>query len=334
MTAQRSMHFIAVAIAVLAFAPALQAQKAVDESALIAEAANRFATSGKPVLVSADELKALMASADAAAKPVLISVCAPDDYAKASVPGSINIPRGAFWKPPMLAKLPPKDKPIVTYCYTGTGAVGPAVVLNLMGYNARQLAWGMMGWSKNDAGLGPASRFPESQEKFPVVSGAQGSTATYARPVIATGKATLNEVLVARADAVEAADKTVSMTADAVQTLLTDTQPANDPFVVDVRAAADFLKGHIAGAINIPAVAVYQAANLAKLPPDRRIVVADYDGQSAVGISYMLSILGYNARGLQYGMMGWNTDDSLLGSSKRFPGDMQRDFPIAGTAAK
>jgi hypothetical protein len=28
-------------------------------------------------------------------------------------------------------------------------------------------------------------------------------------------------------------------------------------------------------------------------------------------------------------MMGWTTDDSLLGGFKRFPGDMQRDFPIA-----
>jgi len=121
----------------------------------------------------------------------------------------------------------------------------------------------------------------------------------------------------------------VSMTAEAVQALLTDANPANDPFVVDVRAAADFVKGHIAGAINIPAVGVYQAGNLAKLPLGRRIVVADHTGMTAVGISYVLSIMGYDARGLQYGMMGWNTDDSLLGGFKRFPGDMQRDFPIA-----
>jgi hypothetical protein len=59
-------------------------------------------------------------------------------------------------------------------------------------------------------------------------------------------------------------------------------------------------------------------------------VVADYDGQNAVGVSYMLSILGYNARGLQYGMMGWSKDDRLMGLNKRFPAD-QKDYPIATT---
>lgn len=315
-------------ILLLVCAPMAFAQAPIaDESAAIAEAANRFMASGNPMSIGADQLKDMMASP--ATAPALISVCAPDDFAKAHVPGSINIPRGAFFKPPMLAKLPPKDKMIVTYCYTGTGAVGPAVVLNLMGYKAAQLEWGMMGWSKNDAGLGPASRFPESQQRLPVVTGPQGTAVAYARPVVATGKATLNEVLVARGDAVESSDRSVSMTAEAVQGLLTDNNPANDPFVVDVRAPVDFVKGHIAGAINIPAVDVYQAGSLATFPLGRRIVVADYNGQTAVGISYVLSIMGYNARGLQYGMMGWNTDDQLLGGFKRFPGDMQRDFPIA-----
>jgi rhodanese-related sulfurtransferase len=320
-------------IAFVLLAPPAFAQAPIaDESAAIAEAAQRFMASGKPMFVSADRLKEMMANP--ATAPALVSVCAPDDYAKAHVPGSINIPRGAFWKPANLAKLPPKDKMIVTYCYTGTGAVGPAVVLNLMGYTAAQLEWGMMGWSRNDAGLGAATRFPESQENFPVVAGGQGTAVTYSRPVVATGKATLAEVLVERGDAVESADRTVSMTATAVQKLLTDDNPANDPFVVDVRAPADFAKGHIAGAINIPAASVYQAGQLAKLPQGRRIVVADYNGQTAVGISYVLSIMGYNARALQYGMMGWNTDDTLLGGRKRFPSDMQRDFPIAGSAAK
>ncbi|MDZ7592109.1 MAG: rhodanese-like domain-containing protein [Rubrivivax sp.] len=324
MSSQRLFKLLPVVIALVT--PQVFAQAAIaDESAAIAAAANAFMASGKPVNISADKLKELMANP--ATAPVLVSVCAPNDYAKASVPGSINIPRGAFWKPPMLAKLP-KDKPIVTYCYTGTGAVGPATVLNLMGYNAVQLEWGMMGWSKNDAGLGPATRFPESQQNYPIVKGPQGTAVTYARPVVATGKTTLEQVLVERADAVESADRTVSMTAEAVQELLADNMPGNDPFILDVRAPADFVKGHIQGAINVPAVGVYQAGHLAKLPTGRRIVVADYNGQAAVGISYVLATLGYNARGLQMGMMGWSTDDAVMGPYKRFPAD-QRDYPIA-----
>jgi rhodanese-related sulfurtransferase len=145
--------------------------------------------------------------------------------------------------------------------------------------------------------------------------------------VIATGKSNLADILVARGDVVEAADRSVSMTAEQVQGALTDTNPANDPFVIDVRAPADCAKGHVKGAINVPATGLYQAGSLAKLPLGRRIVIVDYNGQTGVGMSYMLSILGYNARGLQYGMMGWSKDDKLIAPYKRFPAD-QKDYPV------
>ncbi len=304
---------------------------AADEFGQIAQAADSLAAAGKMLVMSNDRLHALLSDADAANDPFLISVCAPDDFAKAHIKGSINIPRGAFFKPANLAKLPSKDKLIVTYCYTGTGAIGPATVLNLMGYQAMQLEWGTMGWSKNDAALGPATRFPESQQNYPVETKAREAMATHTRPSVSTGKSDLVAILVARGDAVEAADKTVSIIAEQVQALLTDGDGANDPFVLDIRDPADYAKGHVAGAVNIPAALVYREANLAKLPPDRRIVVVDYNGQTAVGVSYVLSIMGYNARGLQYGMMGWSEDDRLLGKHRRFPAD-QKDYPI-NTAA-
>ncbi len=319
----RNLAFAVLSATLILAQPAI----ANDEFSQIADAADRFSNSGKPVYISAERLSALLNDADPANDPVLISVCAPDDFAKAHLAGSINIPRGAFFKPGNLAKLPPKEKAIVTYCYTGTGAVGPATVLNLMGYNAAQLEWGTMGWSRNDVALGPATRFPESQQDYPVDATPTVVAATYARPVIATGKSSLADILVARGDVVEAADRSVSMTAEQVQGALTDTNPANDPFVIDVRAPADYAKGHIKGAINVPANTLYQAGSLAKLPLGRRIVVADYNGQTAIGMSYMLSILGYNARGLQYGMMGWSKDDKLIAPFKRFPAD-QKDYPI------
>lgn len=298
-----------------------------DEFARIADAADRQAVSGKTMVMPATQLHALLTDADPANDPVLISVCAPGDFAKAHIKGSISIPRGAFWKPASLAKLPAKDKPIVAYCYTGTGAIGPVTVLNLMGYNAMQLQWGTMGWSKHDAGLGPAARFPATQQNYPVDKAPTAAVVLWAHPHIATRKGELAEVLIARGNAVESADTSVSMTAEAVHELLTDSNAGNDPFVVDTRRPEDYAKGHIKGAINIPAASLYQSGNLASLPLGRRIVVVDYNGQTAVGMSYLLAILGYNARGLQYGMMGWSTDDALIAPWPRFPAD-QKDYPL------
>ncbi len=298
-----------------------------DDSGLVAEAADALMKSGKPLVISNERLQALLADGNPANDPMLISVCAPGDYAKARIPGSINIPRGAFWKPASIAKLPPKDKPIVTYCYTGTGAVGPAAVLQMMGYDAVQLEWGTMGWTRNDVALGAASRFPESQGNFKVDKTPVSPATTWSRPVVATGKTSLAEALIARGDAVEMGDRTVSMTAEAVQGMLTDANPANDPFVIDTRKPEDYAKGHVPGAINVPMANVFEPGNLARLPLGRRIVVADYNGQTAVGTSYVLSILGYDARGLQFGMMGWSKDDALIAPYKRFPAD-QKDYPI------
>ena len=86
-----------LALAVLS-ATLILAQPAIanDEFSQIADAADRFSNSGKPVYISAERLSALLNDADPANDPVLISVCAPEDYAKAHLTASINIPRGAF----------------------------------------------------------------------------------------------------------------------------------------------------------------------------------------------------------------------------------------------
>ena len=171
------------------------------------------------------------------------------------------------------------------------------------------------------------SRFPASQQDYPVEQAPTAAVVSWAHPYIATRKAELADVLIDRGNAVEAADTTVSMTAEAVQDLFTDNNPNNDPFVVDTRRPEDYVKGHVKGAINIPAAALYQGGNLASLPLGRRIVIVDYDGQTAVGMSYVLAMMGYNARGLQYGMMGWSRNDAMIAPLARFPAD-QKDYPI------
>ena len=323
----RTTMLVLVGATLLLGAGCATTPKSNDEFSRIADAADRLAVSGKPLVMPAERLNALLTDGDPANDPFLISVCAPGDYAKAHIKGSINIPRGAFWKPANVAKLPPKDKLIVAYCYTGTGAIGPVTALNLMGHNALQLQWGTMGWSKNDAALGPASRFPESQQDYPVDKAPAGAAVSWAHPYIATGNRELADILIARGNAVEAADTSVSMTAEAVQNLFADNNPNNDPFVVDTRKPEDYAKGHIKGAINITPATLYQPGSLANLPLGRRIVIVDYNGQTTVGLSYILAMMGYNARGLQYGMMGWSRNDALIAPWPRFPAD-QKDYPI------
>jgi rhodanese-related sulfurtransferase len=85
-----------------------------------------------------------------------------------------------------------------------------------------------------------------------------------------------------------------------------------EPFIVDVRSPDYYAKGHLEGAINIPITDIAKPENLHKLPANQEIVIVDNDGQAQGQVVSILNVLGYNATGLQWGMMGWTRDDTVV----------------------
>jgi rhodanese-related sulfurtransferase len=71
---------------------------------------------------------------------------------------------------------------------------------------------------------------------------------------------------------------------------------------------ADYEAGHIPHAINIHWKELADPANLAKLDPNKTVIVYCYTGPTAQIASTVLNILGYSAINMKYGMMDWNTD--------------------------
>ena len=121
---------------------------AETESEIIRVALDNYFSSDKPPVMSADALFEILNDGDESNDPVVLSVRSPEHYAIGHIPGAINIPWTQLGDPEMLAKLP-TDKPIAVYCYTGhTGQVA-TTLLNAMGYDATNVKFGMMGWSKD-----------------------------------------------------------------------------------------------------------------------------------------------------------------------------------------
>ena len=121
---------------------------ASTDAEIVRVALDNYLSSDKKPVTTADALFDVLNDGDESNDPVILSVRKPEDYAKGHIPGAINIPWTQIGDPEMLAKLPP-DKPIVAYCYTGhTGQVA-TTLLNAMGYDATNLKFGMMGWSKD-----------------------------------------------------------------------------------------------------------------------------------------------------------------------------------------
>jgi len=78
-------------------------------------------------------------------------------------------------------------------------------------------------------------------------------------------------------------------------------------FLLDIRSAADYAKGHLKGAVNAPFGPALTDA-LAWLPEDMPVYVNCYTGQTAGQTIAVLNVAGINAQSIQY---GWN-----LGISK------------------
>ena len=81
---------------------------------------------------------------------------------------------------------------------------------------------------------------------------------------------------------------------------------SKDPniYILDIRDNKDFVKGHIAGAQNIPFREV--GSSLEKLPKDIQIIVYCYTGQTGGQTTSLLNVAGFKAKSLNGGMNnGW-----------------------------
>ncbi len=92
---------------------------------------------------------------------------------------------------------------------------------------------------------------------------------------------------------------------------LNDGDASNDPFMVDIRAAADYANGHIPGAINIAGKDLFTTDGLAKLPKDKQIVLNCYSGQTASQSTAALQMMGYDAYNLLYAVPSWGTNEKV-----------------------
>jgi rhodanese-related sulfurtransferase len=133
----------------------------------VAQRTAETALEGWSPTISADALYENLNDGDTSNDPFIVSVRSADHYALGHVPGAINIPWSQIANADNLAKLP-TDRQIVTYCYTGhTGQVA-ATVLKVLGYDAVNLKYGMMGWTTDDEVLATTRFDPETQPDYAI----------------------------------------------------------------------------------------------------------------------------------------------------------------------
>jgi rhodanese-related sulfurtransferase len=97
---------------------------------------------------------------------------------------------------------------------------------------------------------------------------------------------------------------------------LTDLVNREDAVVLDIRSAADFGKGHIVGAINLPMSKLAQPGAELDRHKDRPLVIVCASGVTAVNACKLLQKAGFSKLfRLNNGMQAWNADN--LPTSKK-----------------
>ena len=131
-------------------------------------------------------------------------------------------------------------------------------------------------------------------------------------------------------DAVEAyvADKAENIKAGDLNDLINS---GDAPYLISLRSADDFAKGHITGSVNIAFGDLFKTTTLDTLP-DEDIVTYCYTGQTASMAAALLGTLGYDVQNLLHGMCSWTSDETVLAGKCFNPTADQNDFAVETTA--
>lgn len=135
-----------------------------DVKAAIQGQAKKWFDAKSPATIEPADVMAAVASKDPTVQ--VVSVRSAEDYGKGHIEGAINIPWTQIAD--NLDKIDPSKK-VIVYCYTGHTGGEAAMFLDLMGYNAVNMKFGMAGWQSDPAKGGTAGWDPAAVTALPVV---------------------------------------------------------------------------------------------------------------------------------------------------------------------
>jgi len=260
-------------------ASAASAESASTGNAVETAAANYFANfTANPAVKWPD----LFAKIDAGESLFIVDIRQQDVYDEGHIKGAYR----ASWGSDLAGKVSmlPKDKPVYIYCYTGQTAGQTVALLKMLGIDAYTLQSGYVNGAQKTEGYEKyvdktATELPKAGAAFD--AGVLSAVEKYFNEVADNGNFQIKPA---------------------------DAQPLIDAgkvAFVDVRQAADYAKGHVKGAVNIPFGKGMQE-QFKTLPKDKQIIVTCYTGQTAGQTVAVMRMMGYNAVSLQGGMTnGW-----------------------------
>lgn len=258
---------------------------------------------GKAVNTSISAIFPILADGDDSNDPFIVDFRSSADFATGHLKGAVNISLGS-----LVEKLEdgtiPADRNILNVCYTGQTASWATAIMNMLGYEAQNLLFGMCGVTTDSeiAGTGKWNSNISSAFAGQMVADETEITESFDFPKLTTGEKDAVSILKKRAQTIGSAWGSIS-NADVLA------NPENY-FIVNYWPLAEYKNpGHIPGAVCFEPTNAFKAdQKLKNLPTDKTIVVYCYTGQTSAQVTAYLQCLGYDAKSLLYGFNGMAYD--------------------------
>jgi len=233
----------------------------------------------------------------------IISVRKPNDYKTAGhIPHATNIYWVDLMRDEHLERLDP-DKILVLYCYYGHGSMISLTILGLLGYKSHSLDFGMMNWN-----LDALVKEPWDQEAdYEVQTDAPRLKGSYPAPALTSDQSCAKGIIKEMAAKYLAGEGSPIVRSSEIKAIVDNWEQKEAEYqIVDVRWRRDYESGHVPNAINIPWPEIAETENLRKLDPHRTVMTCSDNGQVGQVATTVLSLLGYHAVNMLFGMMDWN----------------------------
>jgi rhodanese-related sulfurtransferase len=290
-------------------------EQKVNEFKLLADVGdvyytNYTSTSGKPVNLKMSDLFVLLTDTDSNNDPYIIDYRSAADYNFKHIKGAVNMALADLITNVDAGNIP-TDKTILNICYTGQNASVATAVLNLLGYDAQNLAFGMCSVTTDTNVVKKSTTWSNqiAADEYTLNKVAVAAPTTeYSFPTLSTGTKTADNVLKAR------------FTYALTWSVPFSTVIANptDYCIINYWGADDYNNiGHIEGAYQFtPNVSLKQDQMLKYLPTNKKIAVYCWTGQTSAQVVPYLRMLGYDAYSLTFGVNGFAYSQIPAGKTK------------------
>jgi rhodanese-related sulfurtransferase len=247
--------------------------------------------------IAADQLYALLSDGDSGNDPLVLDYRGQDHFQAGHIEGAVNLSVRDLAEE---ADNLPVGRTIVNVGYSGHTASMATALLQVLGFDARNLLWGMCGWVG-----GSPWEFVTDVEGPYETSPRDWPSQSWQPPSIPIEGNTLEEAFLGSFDDL-ILEGVPYITSGSLLDLLTDGDGSNDPFIIHYANQQNYDLGHIPGAVFLEP-RTWTLDDLDRLPSDGTpIVVFSYTGQTESQVASLLQLLGYNAKAVAYGMSSYN----------------------------